>query len=153
MFHAGMLLTRGAADFACLDAGAQLRSGEFEIGASKARDDAGGGEADIGAVIAIADALDHLRNFLFRERRIGTGVARFGAGVTCRDALDHSRVIGGRIHRVTIEHLFDVAHVFQPTAISHALRYPGKVRRNQQVCRYRSRLRGMAGGQHLLSRR
>ncbi len=88
-----MLLAFGAAAFARLDAGAQLGSGQFEISAGEARDDTRRGQADIGAIVAIANALHHLRHLLLAQTRVGAGVARFRARITSGDVFDVGRVI------------------------------------------------------------
>jgi hypothetical protein len=99
-----------AADLASLDTGAQLRASQFEVRARKTRNDACRGQANISAIIAIADALDYLRDLFFAEAGVGAGIAGFGAGIAGGNALDVNRVIRGRIHGMRVEHLFDVAH-------------------------------------------
>jgi hypothetical protein len=106
----GVAFADCAADFARLNASPQLCASQFEIGTGEARDDARGRQADIGVIIAIANTRDQLRHVCFGEAGIGAGVAGFRAGIAGRDAFDVNCVIGRRIHRVRLEHLFDVAH-------------------------------------------
>lgn len=68
----------GAA-FAGLDAGAELRSRELEVGASETRHDPPGRQTHIRAVVAVANAVDELRDLLLGKASIGTGVARLSA--------------------------------------------------------------------------
>jgi hypothetical protein len=94
VFHFGaVLFAFGAATVARLEAGAELRAGQFEIGAGEAGDDSPGGETDVGAIDAVADALDLVGDDLFAESCIGAGVARFRTRVTGRDALDGNGVV------------------------------------------------------------
>ncbi len=73
VFHLrAVLFALRAAALAGLDAGAELRAGEFEICPGKTGDDPRGDEADVGA---IADALHHLGDVLFAEAGVGVGVA------------------------------------------------------------------------------
>ena len=88
-----MFFADGAAALASLDAGVELRTRKFEVGAGEARDDARGGQADVGAINVIANALHQLRHVLLAQAGIGTGVARFSASVAGRDALDVNGVI------------------------------------------------------------
>lgn len=82
---------RGAR-FARLNAGAKLRAGEFEVGAGEARNDARGREADVGAIVTIADAL-HLPGHVFlAQTSIGARIACFETGITSRDAFNRRRV-------------------------------------------------------------
>ena len=83
-----------AAAFASLDAGAELRAREFKIGPGEAGNDPGGGKTDIGAIVAVANALHHVADVLFAETCVGAGVARFGAGIAGGDALDRGGMIG-----------------------------------------------------------
>ncbi len=81
------------ADFAGLDAGPELCAREFEVGAREARDNAGGGETNIGAIVAVSNALDHLRHVFLAQAGVGAGVASFRAGVARGNAFDHGGVI------------------------------------------------------------
>jgi hypothetical protein len=88
-----VISARGAGDLARFDAGAQLCARESFVGAREAGNDPRGRETDIGAVVAIADATDHLGDVRLGETRIRAGVARFGARVTGGDALDRDGAI------------------------------------------------------------
>ena len=111
MFHPlAVFFADGAAAFAGLDAGAELRAGELEIGPGEAGDDARRRKADIGAIVAIANALHHLGDVLLAEAGISAGVARFRARITGGDAFDRRGVIRRWVYRVGLEHLFDVTH-------------------------------------------
>ena len=88
-----VFLTRRAAAFACLDTCAELRASEFEVSAREPRHDACGGETDVGAIVAIANALNHLRHILFAETSIGACVAGFRAGIAGGNAFDDHCVI------------------------------------------------------------
>ena len=87
-----------------------MRAGQLKVGAGEARDDARCRQANIRAIVAIADAFDHLGHFLFAEAGVSAGVACFRARITGGDAFNRDRVIGGRIHGVCVEHLLDVTH-------------------------------------------
>ena len=50
-------------------------------------------QADVPAVVAIADARDHFGDILFRETRVRAGIARFPTGITRGDTLNQDRVI------------------------------------------------------------
>ncbi len=94
MFHVlSVLLANRAATFARLNAGAQLRARELEIGARETGNDARCGQTDIRAIVAIANALHHFRHIFLAETGIGARVARFRAGITRGDAFDINRVI------------------------------------------------------------
>ena len=99
-----------SADFARLDAGPQLRAGQFEIRPRETRDHARRGETDVRAIVIVADTFDEICHLLFPQAGIGAGIARFRAGVTGRDAFEHNSVIRRGIYRMRVEHLFDVAH-------------------------------------------
>ena len=105
-----VFLTSLAADFAGLDAGSQLRAAQDLVRRSQARHQFRGGQANVRAIIAIADALDDLRHIFLTETGVRAGIARFRARIAGRDAFDVNRVVGGRIHGMRFEHLFDVAH-------------------------------------------
>jgi hypothetical protein len=62
-----------------LNASAELRPRELKVGAREARNDACRGKTNIGAIVAIADAVDHLRHVFLTETRVGAGIARFRA--------------------------------------------------------------------------
>ena len=74
-----VLFAHRAADFAGLDAGPELRARQLKIRAGEARNDACRGKADVGTIVAIADALNHLRQIFLPETGIRAGVARFRA--------------------------------------------------------------------------
>ena len=93
LHHLAVFRADRAAGFASLDASPQLRAGKLEVCAREARNDARRREANVRAIIAIADAIHHMRDILLPEARVGTGVARFRAGVAGGDALDIHRVI------------------------------------------------------------
>lgn len=105
-----VFLADGAAAFARLPAGAKLRARQFEVGAGETRDDPRCRQADIGAIVAFANASHHLGHIFLAEAGISAGIARFRAGVAGGNALDIYRVIRRWIHRVGFEHLFDVTH-------------------------------------------
>ncbi len=84
------LRTAGAAG---LDAGAELRARERFIRASETRNDPCSGEADIGAIVAIPDALHHRGHVFFAQTRVRAGVARFETRVTGGDALDRDHMV------------------------------------------------------------
>ena len=75
----GVTFAHRATAFASLDAGPELGAGQLEIRARKARNNAGRGEADVSAIVAIANACDQLRHVLFAQAGVGAGVACFSA--------------------------------------------------------------------------
>src|SRR5437868_1794463 len=70
-----VLCTHRAANFASLDAGSELRARKLEVGAGETGDDTRRGQAHVRAIIAIADALGHLRHIPFAEAGISAGIA------------------------------------------------------------------------------
>ena len=60
-----MAFAHFTADLASLNTRAQLRAGQREVRASKTRDDASRREANISAIIAIANTLDQLGDLFF----------------------------------------------------------------------------------------
>jgi hypothetical protein len=113
-------LAFGAATFARLDAGPELRASEFEIRAGETGDDSRRGQAYIGAIIAVANASDHLRHLFFRQAGVGAGIASFRTGIKGGDAFDVYRVIRGRIHGMGLEHFLDVAHLASSDFVASA---------------------------------
>ena len=80
MLHVlAMFRAVGTANLACLDAGTELRAGEFEVSLREPRDDARSGEADVGAIVATADAVDQFSDILLAEACVGARVAGFEA--------------------------------------------------------------------------
>ena len=63
-------------------------SRQLEIGAGKPGNNPPGGQANIGAISAVANAIHHLSYFFFSEAGISARVASLGAGITGGDALD-----------------------------------------------------------------
>src|SRR4051794_15244023 len=111
MLHCrGVTVAHRSTAFASLNAGPELGAGQLEIRAREARDDACRGQADIRAIVAIANARYQLRHLLFTQASVGAGIACFSAGIAGRNALNVNRVVGGSIYRMRLEHLFDVAH-------------------------------------------
>ncbi len=88
-----VLLALRTAALAGLDAGAELRAGELEIGPGEARDDPRGHEADVGAIGAIANAWHHLADIFLAKAGIGAGVTSLRAGIAGGDALDVCGVV------------------------------------------------------------
>ena len=110
MFHVrAVLFASGPAAFTRLNARAHLSTGQLEVGAREARDDSSGGEADIRAIVAIANAIDHLRHIL-RQTGVRARIACLSAGIASRDAFDIHGMIRRGIYRMCFEHFFDVAH-------------------------------------------
>jgi hypothetical protein len=129
-----MFFAERAAALAGLNAGPELRAGQLEVGPGKARDDAAGGEADIRAISAIANAIDQLGHVLLGQTRVGAGIACFRAGIAGGDALDVDGMIRGGIYRMRFEHLFDVAHkcsfgCFAPAKVIAPLWFRGSAER------------------------
>ncbi len=94
VFHLGaVLFAHCPADLACFNAGSELGAGKFEISPGKARHDPSRDQADIRAIGAIANTLDHFAHVFLAEAGVGAGVARFGAGIAGGDALDVGGVV------------------------------------------------------------
>ena len=94
VFHFGaVLFAQRAAHLAGFNAGPELGAGKFEIGPGKAGHDPARDQADIRAIGAIANALNHFTDVVFAEAGVGAGVARFGAGITGGDAFNHGGVV------------------------------------------------------------
>jgi hypothetical protein len=94
MFHVlSVFIADRAANLTSLDARSQLSAREFEISTGKARNDARCGEANIRAIIAIANTINQLRDLLLTETGVSAGVARFRARIAGGDAFNYLRVI------------------------------------------------------------
>ena len=74
-----VLFALRAAAVASLYAGAQLCACQLEVSPSEAGDDPRSGQTHVGAIVAIADTSDQVRNVLFGEAGIGARVARLSA--------------------------------------------------------------------------
>ena len=75
-----------------------------------AADDPGGGGADIGAVQAQPDALDHPGQVLFAQVGAGVGGAGLGAVAERVNGVGHHGGVGGDGARVGVQQLLGVAH-------------------------------------------
>jgi hypothetical protein len=82
-----------ATAFANLDAGAKLCACDVEVRARESRNNARSCEANVRAIVAVADALHHLGDVLLAETRISAGITCFRAGVGRRNTFNGFPVI------------------------------------------------------------
>jgi hypothetical protein len=111
MPHLGtVFLANLAAGMAGLDARAKLCAGQLEIGTGETRHDPSRRQTNVGAIIAIPDAVDHGSDIFLAETGISAGVARCSTGVTSRNALNADRVVGCWLDRMGLKHFLNVVH-------------------------------------------